>query len=501
MPGRDIPDRPWGAIVLAALVMTLLMLGAWEWHWRSFGVEPSINNSDALWATQRRRIDNGEGNGATVLIGSSRMLFDLQLPVWQKLSGKRPIQLALEGTSPMFELEDLADDPNFSNGRLLVGVAPDIFFSGFAYRGGVLKYTRKQSPSQRVGQWLSMHFVEPLLAFDDPDYALPTVLERQDWWPVRPGMHSRKPVRKLMVVVDEDRATHIWDKLEKDANYRALAQSIWAQHLAPSPNDPTPARLQKMIDQQINCASVAVAKLRKRNVEVIFVQTPSAGGYLAFEDKVFPRAKTWDVLLAKTGAPGVHFQDYPEMRGYWLPEWSHLAARDAVRFTEALYAIIERDIEHRTPGIGGGQGADTLKHGRRRYTALVEHVVRFVLETRRGRCAAGKSSDVPRWPAGGADRAAVLRSASRRAHRATHLRNRAGATNETWPARQTITGRSSARDLASSGRLSRLAASGDRCRRSRGGTACATVFRGVFRSCRQLPRPRTQKTVRVAQRI
>ena len=351
VPERDIPDRHWGAIMLAALLMTLLMLGAWEWHWRSFGVEPSIANSDALWATQRRRIDNGEGNGATVLIGSSRMLFDLQLPVWQKLSGQRPIQLALEGTSPMFALEDLADDPNFRNGRLLVGVAPNLFFSGFAARGGVLKYTRKQSPSQRIGQWLSMHFMEPYLAFDEPDYALPKVLERQDWWPLRPGMHPYKAVRKLMVVVDDDRASHIWDKLEKDSQYRALAQSIWAQQFSTRPGDPTPAQVQHTADTQITRAAAAVAKLHRRNVEVIFVRTPSAGEFLAYEDKVFPRAKTWDVLLAKTGAPGVHFQDHPELQGFWLPEWSHLAARDAVRFTDALYRIIKRDVEPRAHQI------------------------------------------------------------------------------------------------------------------------------------------------------
>jgi hypothetical protein len=347
VPERDIPDRRWGLILLSALVMTLLMLGAWEWHWRSFGVEPSIANSDALWATQRRRIDNGEGDGATVLVGSSRMLFDLQLPVWQKLSGQRPIQLALEGTSPMFALEDLADDPNFRNGRLLVGVAPDIFFSGFAYRGKLLEYMRKQSPSQRVGQWLSMHFVEPFLAFDDPDYALPVVIERQDWWPVRPGMHPSKDVRKLMVVTAPDRASHLWDKLEKDPTYAALAQSIWAQHFSPRPGMPGPEKLHKIVNEQIGRAARAVAKLRKRNVEVIFVRTPSAERYLAFEDKVFPRAKTWDVLLAKTGAPGVHFQDHPELQGFWLPEWSHLAAGDAVRFTEALYRIIQRDVDPR----------------------------------------------------------------------------------------------------------------------------------------------------------
>lgn len=352
VPERDIPDRRWGAIMFAALVLTLLMLGAWEWHWRAFGVEPSIANSDGLWATQRRRIDNGEGVGATVLIGSSRMLFDLQLPVWQKLSGKRPIQLAMEGTSPMFALEDLADDPNFRNSRLLVGVAPNLFFSGFAARGDVLKYTRKQSPSQRIGQWVSMHFVEPHLAFDEPDYALPKVLERQEWWPVRPGMHPYRAVRKLMIVTADDRASHIWDKLEKDPQYRAMAQSIWAQQFVTRPGDPTPAQVQHESDAQIARAAAAVAKLHKRNVEVIFVRTPSAGEFLAYEDKAFPRTKTWDVLLAKTDAPGVHFQDHPELQGFWLPEWSHLAAGDAVRFTRALYAIVARDTGRRVASAG-----------------------------------------------------------------------------------------------------------------------------------------------------
>ncbi|HET9819984.1 MAG TPA: hypothetical protein VFP92_12550 [Rhodanobacteraceae bacterium] len=351
VPERDIPDRRWGAIMLGALAIFLLLMGGWEWHWRSFGVEPSIANTDALWATQRRRIDGGESNGATVVIGSSRLLFDLQLPVWQKLSGQRPIQLAMEGTSPMFALEDLADDPNFRNGRLLVGVAPDLFFSGFMVRGNLLAYMRKQSPSQRVGQWLSMKFVEPHFAFDDPDYALPTVIARQGWWPARAGMHAAKPVRKLMVVVDEDRASHIWDKLEKDPAYAALAQSIWAQHFTLLRNVPAQA-LQKGADEQIRRAAVAIATLRKRNVQVIFVRTPSAADYLALEDELFPRARTWDMLLAKTGAPGVHFQDHPELQGFWLPEWSHLAASDAGRFTRALYAIIERDTGHRAPSAG-----------------------------------------------------------------------------------------------------------------------------------------------------
>src|SRR5687768_8642327 len=94
VPVRDIPIRPWGRILLTATVLSALMLATWEWYWRAFGVTPSYRNSAGAWAEQRRRIDSGAGDG-TVLIGSSRVLFDVQLPVWEKLTGARPIQLAL----------------------------------------------------------------------------------------------------------------------------------------------------------------------------------------------------------------------------------------------------------------------------------------------------------------------------------------------------------------------------------------------------------------------
>ena len=347
VPERDIPARPWRQISLVALLLFALLLTGWELYWRAYGAQPSYRNSNGEWAQQRRRIDTGEG-GKTVLIGSSRVLFDVQLPVWEKLAGERPIQLALEGTSSVPVLEDLAADPNFT-GRLLVGVAPDLFFSGFAYRGDAIAYYHKQSLTQRSGNWLSMHLLEPYFAFDDPDFALATVVKRQAW-PPRPGLQQHTDVRKLRVS-DADRNTHIWSKVETDPEYRALARRIWAQRFSgpPPPNMDTPAKLHAVIDTQIQRAVVAVAKLRARGVQVLFVRPPSAGRYLAFENQVFPRAQTWDVLLQRTGAPGIHFQDYPELQGYNLPEWSHLAASDAQRFTAALYGIVERDYWRRAP--------------------------------------------------------------------------------------------------------------------------------------------------------
>jgi len=348
VPERDIPPQPWGKILLGALVLFLLLMTGWEWYWRAFGATPGYRNSNGAWAEQRRRINEGEG-GKTVLIGSSRMLFDVQLPEWERVTGERPIQLALEGTSAVPALEDLAADPDFT-GHLVVDVTPGLFFSGFAYRGEAISQYHKQGPSQRSGHWLSKRLLEPYFAFYDPDFALATVVRRQDW-PSRPGVRKDTSVRKLMVQ-EGDRNTHIWRKVEVDRQYRALARSIWAEKFIgpPPPMMDTPEKARKLMETQIARAAKAIATLRARGVRVVFVRPPSSGEYYAFEQKTTPRAPTWDVLLQRTGTPGIHFEDYPQLQGYELPEWSHLTAADAKRFTTALVPLVEREFEHEDAG-------------------------------------------------------------------------------------------------------------------------------------------------------
>jgi hypothetical protein len=352
VPRRPVPEQPWGRILAGAVVLAALLLGGWEWHWRAFGVTPSIGNNEALWAIQRRRLDQGEGD-ATVLLGSSRVYFDIQLPVWKRLSGRAPIQLSFEGTSPLTALEDLAADPKFT-GRVLVGVAPDLFFSGFAAHDGAARYAQKESPAQRVGQWLSMNFIEPYFAFDDPDFALQTVWARQDW-PKRPGRRWFVSVRKL-ANTDPDRNGALWSKVDTDPQYRQLARSIWQQDFVPAPDDPSPAEVEKTKQEQIARAVKAVAQLRAHGAKVLFVRMPSSGEYYAYEQRVYPRAGTWGNLLKATGAPGVHFEDYPQLQGYYLPEWSHMTRAEGERFTAALYAIIARDLwpELNPPSASGG---------------------------------------------------------------------------------------------------------------------------------------------------
>jgi hypothetical protein len=335
---RPLPQRPLGGAAWAGVLLFLLTLGGWEAYWRDFGATPGYRNSDGLWARERRRIDQGEGD-ATVIVGSSRVLFDVQLPVWERRWGERPIQLALEGTSGLYGLESLAEDEDFT-GRVLVGVTPPLFFADFSRRAGVLAHYRNETPSQRASQWLSMRLLEPLLAYYDPDFALFTVLQRQAWPPLR-GVPNGFEVRKLSKS-GPDRATRMWSKVENDPAYRELTRGIWQKLLTSRP-PPPPEVAAAVREQQLVRAEKAVAKLRARGAQVLFVRAPSSGLWAEVERGGFPREQTWDALLARTGAPGVHFEDHPELQGLELPEWSHLSGRDAERFTEALLTILERD--------------------------------------------------------------------------------------------------------------------------------------------------------------
>jgi hypothetical protein len=333
---RPLPSgRLWLAAAVAAL-LSMLGLAAWEAHWRLYGVEQGYRNSDDAWAMQRRRIDTGEGD-ALVIIGSSRALFDIDLDVWQGATNERPIQLSLEGTSPMFALEDLADDPDF-RGRLLVDIAPLPFFSNRDTRANVLGRYRHLTPAQRGGYWLSSRLVEPSLVHQDPDFALFTVLARLPW-PQRPQVFAPPRVRKLSVMTTPDRNTRMWAKVERDPAYRQLVRGIWLRVL--QARVPPSAVAAKVRDEQIARAAAAVDKLRARGVPVVFIRPPSNGPWLEAEERHFPRRDSWDVLLARTGAPGVHYADFPAMQGLDLPEWSHLSAADAKRFTAILAPHVE----------------------------------------------------------------------------------------------------------------------------------------------------------------
>ncbi|OUS29099.1 hypothetical protein A9Q98_06425 [Thalassotalea sp. 42_200_T64] len=332
---REIPNHNWLMLALLSVGLFALLLAGWEGYWRTQGVQAGYINSNSLWAIERRKV----GKNSVIFTGSSRMLFNLQTDIWQQQTGIKPIQLSLEGTTPLSVLEDLADDDNFQ-GTVFAGVAPGLFFSGFEYRQQALKTHLQEAPSQWLGQQLAM-LIEPHLSFLSPDFALFTILKRQAW-PERKDISRDLEVRKLMVM-SQDRNTQMWDKVVNDQEYRKLAIKIWMQGFKPIEElpDEKKQKSRQNRNKQIERAVAVTRKMQKKGATLIFVRMPSQGFYTMEEGMYNPKADTWDVLLSKTGAPGIHFQDYPDLSKYTLPEHSHLAADDAKIFTKDFIGIYQ----------------------------------------------------------------------------------------------------------------------------------------------------------------
>jgi hypothetical protein len=331
-------------MLLVALLLFVAALGGWEAYWRSEQFRPSYRNSDGLWAMTRSRLER-EGPGGTVIIGSSRALFDVNLETWRDETGNLPVQLALEGTNPRPVLRHLANESDF-NGLLVVGVTPPLFFTpGFGYREGALERYRSESPSEWAGQRLSMA-VEPLLAFYNFDTALFTVVRRQPWWPGREELSIVPEVRKLSNV-RTTRQADMWSRVEHDEAYREIVRGTWLAILNAPRDMPPPEVLQKGFEAMLEQVEADVRTIRERGGEVVFLRAPSTGPFREIENAAFPRDKNWDVLLDRAGAVGVHFEDHADLRDVTVPEWSHIRAGDTDRFTRALIAHLRAALAER----------------------------------------------------------------------------------------------------------------------------------------------------------
>ncbi|WNC70064.1 hypothetical protein RI845_07980 [Thalassotalea nanhaiensis] len=332
---REIPNKNWATLFVVMVSLFVVLIAGWEMYWRSEGAKPAYINSDSLWAIERRKVQQD----SVVFTGSSRMLFNMQTDIWQQQTGVKPIQLSLEGTTPLGVLEDLADDEQFK-GTVFAGVAPGLFFSGYEYRKNALKAYKKEAPSQWLGQQLAM-LIEPLFAFMKPDFALFTVLKRQNW-PERNQVKNNLDVRALMVM-SKDRNTQMWDKVVNNEEYRQLAIKIWMQGFEPIDKKSAEdiAKMHENRDKQIARAVAVNKKMIAKGAKLFFVRMPSQGFYTMEEGMYNPKETNWDVLLKETGAPGIHFEDYPDLSKYTLPEDSHLTAHDAKTFTKDFVSIYQ----------------------------------------------------------------------------------------------------------------------------------------------------------------
>ena len=346
---RPVPATAGRTAVLVMLALVVLATAGWEAWARSRGLDPGYyHDGNALWARERHKASRTDR--PLVIIGSSRVFFDVDLDTWEEVDGKRPIMLAIEGTDPQPFLHHLANDPDF-NGTVLVGITPPIFFTGYAERQGTLAYYENETPSEWLSQRLGM-FIEPLFAFQGAgrrDLALFKFLSLIEL-PNRPGIPPPHLTIHDIADSDADRNTRLWHRVWEDPVINAGTTMRWRNLLESAPKPPPDA---PPFDVPAFLAGVkpAVEKIRARGGDVVFVRCPSEGFFAAVEAAAFPKAVFWDQISPNLDVGTVHFADNPGLQGFRVPEWSHLHADDRAPFTRALVPLVETALRTRRPVV------------------------------------------------------------------------------------------------------------------------------------------------------
>jgi hypothetical protein len=322
------------------LVIVLLSVASWELFLRSKGFETSYYDDPALWAHKRAMVYE-PADEATVFIGSSRIKFDLDIPTWEKITGDHAIQLACVGSTPLPVLHNLANDEKFK-GKLIIDVTEGLFFSlkGADNRPVEnLKYYKEQTPAQRASFEIS-HRLESQLVFLDKEWnSLGAQLEQLPFKD-RKGVQNFKGFPSDFGRVKFSRQEYMTNKMAGDTAIQNVVKNIWAMFGKSNKQPPISGAT---LDSVLNAVKVSVDKIKARGGKVIFVRTPSSGGFLMAEGKGFPREKYWDKLLSVSACEGIHYQDYPVIAGFICPEDSHLSLSQAEIFTKEFIRILNEE--------------------------------------------------------------------------------------------------------------------------------------------------------------
>lgn len=300
------------------MVAFLLLVSLLEGSLRFQGISANQSDTQLMWVATRDMLTPDD----VVLAGASRSQLGLDRLAIEELTGRSTLQLSINGRVPWAILGHLAFETDF-RGLLLLSVTPYGLTEDFSIEMGdqseyleAWKRMTWSSPLENRLRTLADGFLTVRRAGVSGRYLAPLGI----------GSDARMPY----LVMDAQRQM-VADYSRRDAS-RRLAEGA-------------SRTLAHAVDQHPSvglfvAAREAIFRIRSRGGEVVLIRMPSSGTYREAEGLRFPRARFWDRLVTETGAPAVHFEDYPQLARFQCPDGSHLDGKDTLPFTEALMKVI-----------------------------------------------------------------------------------------------------------------------------------------------------------------
>jgi hypothetical protein len=343
IPYRDIPEKPWFGIFIIAMCLMVVMIIRWEMLARDMEHTAGTYQTgfDHMWAVERRKLDKVH-DIKVVIVGSSRILWGIDMAIMAEHIGSKPLQLALPGTGPALFVEDIVNNTDF-NGLLLVGVAPFLFNrmdEGFFGKGALNAY-HKQSPANYSGAVLH-NFISDYFAFLDEAFGLTQLLNHYQTLPYRVGSKKLKNDGWKLGNVYQDRLTEMWAPVEQAGGFdNVQVTNFWSGGLARTP--PTPEEMAKMVTTSSDFYGPLLAKLRARGGDMVFLRLPSSGDYLKFDLKSDYYGRVWQPTIQALDIVGINAMEHEALStGLDTPEWSHLTRASQDEFSHLITDHINR---------------------------------------------------------------------------------------------------------------------------------------------------------------
>ena len=341
--------------LIISICLVIIGLIAWEMYWRSQERIPNIDDNKELWAHQRSKLEAPQGN-QVVFTSSSRILFDIQREVWQENTNTDAVMLGIQGGTPLPVVKHLLEDTKY-RGLIIVGIAPDIFFSttegdGFSWKRpkALLDYYKNRTYAQRINHVLSIPLQKYFAFYRDgdeewsDDVDLATLLKNlstgERAGPLPPPFLNFENVLLDRNVEMSSKATN--DTILANSVIKAWGLDEWEKEIEDGEKyEKTAKESEDKRNVVIDYFSKYAEEYIKQGGSIVLVRCPSAGKYRALEQRDFPREQFWDSLVIKTKLPSIHFEDYPQLMGLNLPELSHLSKEDANFFTKEIIKILK----------------------------------------------------------------------------------------------------------------------------------------------------------------
>lgn len=323
-------QQGWRQTAFVAVAVLLSGIVGWEYLFASLGgSRQPVADSAELWSEWRERAAHAKP-GDLLLIGASRMQLDMDLSTLERVTGQQSFQLAIDGASFLPVLGDLATDPRVRGDVIISIRPPDLTGRG-------VQHAQETVDSYR--QWLANRYSSPSQYTED-------LLEKVVYSFVPSREQGVRP-ETLFALWREDKrisayiTTYATREREGDysrvdaealRNGRYLRSVDWYSESAQTP--------QEVIDQNLAFIRAAVAAIRARGGDVIFVRFPISAELLAASEEYLPDEKYLGRITPETGAKLINFVDYPSLNRFYPPDGSHLDVTDQVEFTAALAEIL-----------------------------------------------------------------------------------------------------------------------------------------------------------------